>query len=140
VAIGHSDRTDARVGTRLRLATAVLFVLCAVFASSASATVWHYGAHVLPQEYNGNCVWYYYYATCSAWNPWLWHETEVGYGSFTGLTGFENYNTIRGQWIYSNQQKSGHPLDYGFGYQSLKAHVTWWSGDSMQVHWANAWT
>lgn len=125
----RSARANARSqrGSRVRIALAVLTatLVSALFAAPANATTFNWDG-LLPDLGNNNCVWYYYVSSCSAFNPWVWHETEVTDGPLTKLlTGFENYNTIRGQWIYQGQTRGGDPSYYSMS-GSLKAHVTWW--------------
>lgn len=126
---------------QLRILIAILAVALfgLVFAAPANATTWHW-AGTLPTESNNNCVWYYYAGSCSAFNPWTWHETSIGGITLSkSLTGFENYDTIRGQWIYPGQTRGGDPSYYSMS-GSLKAHVTWWDYANAIVNWANAWT
>lgn len=113
------------------------------FAVPAWAGYWQYGPAWLGRGHDdANCIWYRGQAACSGWNYWYQNQyskqTSCGC-SFTYLLGFENNNTIRGNWIsQSLTYLNVAPIDVGMG-GYLKAHITYWSGTSVSVlAWANA--
>jgi hypothetical protein len=92
---GSTLRRGRRRDSRLARLGAAVLVACALFASvltgRASAAEWFWQGY-LPINYNGNCVWYYYQASCSWWAYWSYHGTTLANGPLTkSLTGFENY-------------------------------------------------
>jgi hypothetical protein len=110
----------------IRRVIVLAVLLMALLAPTAKAGIWN-GSWWLPGGYNGSCVWYYYASVCGWWSgSWSLHQTTV---SDTGLaqllTGYENYNTIRGQWIYNGQYRGGAPSFYSMS-GSLKPQTTWW--------------
>lgn len=112
-------------------------------AVPAWAGYWQYGPASLGRGHDdANCVWYRGQAACSGWNYWYQNQyskqTNCGC-SFTYLLGFENNNTIRGNWIsQSVTYLNVAPVDVGMG-GYLKAHITYWSGTAVSVlAWANA--
>jgi hypothetical protein len=122
------------------IATAATALL---LAAPAWAGYWQYGPASLGRGHDdANCIWYRGQAACSGWNYWYQNQyskqTNCGC-SFTYLLGFENNNTIRGNWIsQSVTYLNVAPVDVGMG-GYLKAHITYWSGTAVSVlAWANA--
>jgi hypothetical protein len=122
------------------IATAAAALALAV---PAWAGYWQYGPASLGRGHDdANCVWYRGQAACSGWNYWYQNQyskqTNCGC-SFTYLLGFENNNTIRGNWIsQSVTYLNVAAVDVGMG-GYLKAHITYWSGTAVSVlAWANA--
>jgi hypothetical protein len=112
-------------------------------AGPAWAGYWQYGPATLGRGHDdASCIWYRGQAACSGWNYWYQNQyskqTSCGC-SFTYLLGFENNNTIRGNWISpSVTYLNVGPVDVGMG-GYLKAHITYWSGTAVSVlAWANA--
>jgi hypothetical protein len=131
----------AAVRRCLVLITTAAAALC--LAVPAWAGYWQYGPAWLGRGHDdASCIWYRGQAACSGWNYWYQNQyskqTNCGC-SFTYLLGFENNNTIRGNWIsQSLTYLNVAPIDVGMG-GYLKAHITYWSGTSVSVlAWANA--
>lgn len=82
-----------------------------------------------PGTSNGACIWYPNQAVCSPWNYWTSTDDDKINGG-TILCGYENDARIRG-WYATGSVWCGPlgPVDVGMG-GYLKAHATYWSGDS----------
>ena len=122
------------------IATAALAL---ALAAPAWAGYWQYGPAFLGRGHDdANCIWYRGQAACSGWNYWYQNQYSKQTNcscSFTYLLGFENNNTIRGNWIsQSVTYLYVTPVDVGMG-GYLKTHITYWSGTAVSVlAWANA--
>ena len=80
-----------------------------------------------------NCPWYQGQSACSGWNYWYGGHYKIRLGGDTELSGWENFNTIRGVYIqccglggYPDEAWLS-PSQLSLGGMYLRTHMTWCS-------------
>jgi hypothetical protein len=116
---------------RLLVLTALAISIALVAAPFAGA-YWDYFGWV-PNGYDRSCLWYATSARCSGWNRWEFVESTV-YSGGPVLIGFENYERIRGQYVYAGQYRETDPWMIGMCCY-LIAHGT----NTSVPAWASLW-
>jgi hypothetical protein len=96
---------------RRLLVLTVLTVLMSLTAAPLAGAYWDYYGWV-PNGYDGSCLWYASSARCSGWNNWAFVESTV-YSGGPVLIGFENYERIRGHYVYAGQYHETDPWMIG---------------------------
>lgn len=115
-----------------------------------TASAWYYGPYKFfywtGYDATYNCWWYNEQSACSS-NYWASVGTEMqscANDQSTALTGFENFDRIRGFWLCpaagAGYSAAGRPADLGMG-GYLQAHITFWSGpDRVETYYTQATT
>ena len=121
----------------------VLISLALVLPARAQSGEWAWAGWLYldsPYRSGWGCPWYNRQGSCSPWNYWTFHTSFTNNGDFSQcLTGYENGDRIRGQWIYPDQNRGSDPSFLGMG-GYLKAQVTWWNYGRMYFRETHAYT